>query len=222
MSLQNIIDNATSITVERTKVTGSTISRSGRIKTGLLAGNQPFAFTVAYRPMQVYADVRDVLEEIDRLDTYYSDAIDIGSSNPGLSWITEYRGDLSPAQIAQINCTTTVSGSTINLDVSAVTGALATDYVLRKGDFVQFDSGYLYPYTVTADVQRGAGSTITVNLNRPVITQTGYTIDGSKGIVVGNAVTWTVKMIRKPTYTVLPSRYVEFTSEFALIEVIED
>lgn len=221
MSLQNIVNNATLIIVERTKIASSTLSRSGRYNTGQQVSNQPFMFTVSYQPMAIYANVRGVLEEIDRLDVVHSEAIEIGSSNPGLSWINQYQGDFSAAQISQIAATGTTGAQTIELDLSSVTGATSTDYVFKKGDYIQLDSGYLYPYTVTQDVQYGIGSTVTVTLNRPFITQSGYSVT-SKGILVGNDVTWTVKMVTKPTYQIMPDRYVEFTGDFTLIEVIED
>lgn len=221
MSLQNIIDNATQIVISRNRLSGSTISRSGRIRSGFVAGGVPFNFTVSYQPMATYADVRGVLEEIDRLDTYNVSNIDIGGTNSGLSWVTAYQGDLNSTQIAAIDCTGTTGAMTMDLDLSSITGATGTDVVLKKGDYFQPDSGYKYPYTVTSDVLYGVGGTVTVNLNRPYIAQSGYTL-ANKGILVGNDVTWQVKMLSKPSYVLLPSRYVEFTGEFALIEVLED
>jgi hypothetical protein len=166
--------------------------------------------------------VRGILQQIDYLDSVHTEAVNIGSTNTGLSWITAYQGDLSSAQLSQITATTTYAGTTITLSVSAVTGASATDYVFRAGDFFQLDGGYKYPYQVVNDVQLGSGSTITVNLNRPVLEQDSYTINTGKGILVGTDVTWTVKMMGKPTWTVLPNRYVAFNGSFALMEVIGD
>lgn len=221
MSLQNIINNSTQIIVERTKIASSTLSRSGRYASALQISNQPFMFTVSYQPMATYSAVRGVLEEIDRLDVTQSEAIEIGSSNSGLSWITAYQGDLSSAQLGQITATGTTGAQTIDLDLSSVTGASSGDYVFKKGDYVQLDTAYRYPYTVTQDVLFGIGGTVTVSLNRPFITQSGYTVTG-KGILTGSDCTWTVKMLAKPTYQMLPSRYVEFTGDFTLIETIED
>ena len=222
MSLQNVIDNATQITFNSRKTANSTVSRNGRLKTSLLVGNQPFILTVAYAPVATYADVRGVIEQIDYLDTVNSEAVDIGSTNPNLSWITAYQGDLSSAQLGQITATTTYSGRTITLSTASVSGGSPSDYVFKSGDFFQLDGGYKYPYKVVDDVQLGAGSTITVTLNRPVIEQDGYTINTGKGILVGTDVTWQVQMLEKPTFTVLPSRYVQFDGEFVLMEVIDD
>jgi len=222
MSLQNVIDNAAQITFGSRKVVNSTITRSGRIRSSLLVGNQPFLLIAEYAPIATYADVRGVLESIDNLDAIGTEAVNIGGTNPGLSWITAYQGDLSSSQLGQITATTTYSGRTITLSVSSVSGGSPSDYVFKKGDFFQLDNGYKYPYKVVEDVQLGAGSTITVTLNRPIIEQDGYTINTGKGIMVGNDVTWQVQMLEKPTFTVLPSRYVQFDGSFVLMEVIED
>lgn len=222
MSIQNIINSAVYINVNRTKVASSAISRNGRHKTGQLIGNQPFLFTVGFAPKNTYSSTRGVLEDIDRLDIITKESVEIGSSNTGLSWITAYQGDLSASDLGNITATTTYSGQTIDLDVSGCTGAISTDYVFKKNDYFILDGGYKYPYTVTADVQRGGGSTITVNVNRPIIEQSGYTINTGKGVLVGNDVTWQLKMLTKPTYQIQPDRYVEFNGEFNFIEVIED
>jgi len=223
MSIQSIIDKAETLTVFKKKLSGSTISRSGRIRTAQVASAQPFRFSVQYAPMQKYEPLRGVLEEIDRLDTVFTEAIDIGSTNTGLSWITSYQGDLSDAQVGQLTVDS-ASAQTITVDTSAVTGSTATDYLVKAGDYIQFDTGYKYPYCVTQDVQIGAvgpSTTASIPVHRPILSQNGYTIAG-KGILVGNDVTWQVKMLTKPAYTVLPSRYVEFTGPFELMELIED
>jgi len=100
-------------------------------------------------------------------------------------------------------------------------GASASDVVLAKGDYFQLDDGYKYPYTVTQDVLFGVGGVVSVPINRPFIAQSGYT-PGGAGILVGSQVTWTVKMLAKPTYILMPNRYVGFSGDFTLIEVIGD
>jgi prophage tail gpP-like protein len=42
MGIQTIIDGAVTIDIQRNKVATSTVSRSGRYKTGQLVSNQPF------------------------------------------------------------------------------------------------------------------------------------------------------------------------------------
>ena len=221
MGIQTIIDGAVTIDIMRSKVATSTVSRSGRYKTGQLVSNQPFQFNAQYRPQNDYANSRSLLEEIDRLDVIYSEAIDIGATNTNLSWITAYQGDLSASDLGNITTTSTYSGQTMDLDISAVTGGTAASYVFKKGDYIQFAAGYRYPYTVTADVQKGSGTTVTVSFNRPIIEQSGYTITG-QNILAGSNVTWTVKMLNKPSYTLIPERRVEFAGGFSFIEIIGD
>jgi len=93
--------------------------------------------------------------------------------------------------------------------------------VFRKGDYWMPTGAYKYPYTVTADVTRGSGSTITVPINRPFIDQAGYTEVGA-GIKVGKDVTWNMLIVSKPSYSVIPHDRISWDSAFELAEVIED
>jgi len=219
MSMQTIFNNAMSINIDRRKLAGQTISRSGLVKISSVATNVPWVFVVAMHPATKWSTNRELFEEIDRLDRVFTETIDIGSTNTNLSYITSYQGDFTPTQIGQM---TVDSGNALNIvaNVSAVTGEAGTDYIFRKGDFLQLDSGYKYPYTVTADVQRGINNTVNVPINRPFINQTAYTVSG-KGIVVGSDVTWQVVMSKKPSYTIVPYDRAIFNSEFEFVEVIQ-
>ncbi len=220
MSLQTIIDNAVSIEFIRRKLAGQTISRSGQVKIASVASNVPWQMIVEPRPGMIWEDYRDTLEEIDRLDRVFIEVIDIGSSNPNLSYITEYQGGLSTAQINQVKVS---SGAnlTLTLNMANVTGTTGTTVCFEPGDFVQLSGNYKYPYTVTSRVLRGTGSTIAVPINRPFIDQAGYT-EANAGIVVGKDVTWQMVMTKKPSYKVIPGRYIEWSDNFELVEVIED
>jgi hypothetical protein len=162
-----------------------------------------------------YSENRDLLEEIDRLDRTEESTIDIGSTNPGLNYITRYRGDatgianitLSSASGANIYCNTALAG----------TGT----YLYRKGDYIQPGDGYRYPYTVTADVPFVVSNIVRVPVNRPIIEQTGYTFSG-KSVLSGSSVSWRVKMMKKPFYSVVPYDRIEFADNFQLVEIITD
>ena len=223
MSIQDIINKAENITITRSKISGSTISRGGRLRSALVAGNQPYIMSVAYAPYQSYTDNRGMIEELNRIDLIHSEDIDIGSTNPNLSWLVDYQGDLSSAQIGQLKLKGTYGGNTIDIETEDLTGAAATDIMFKKGDYITFDGGYRYPYTVTADITVGvvaAGFFVSVPLSRPIIVQSGYTFDDTKGILVGPDVTWTVKMTSKPSFTVIPGRYIQVDGEFVFMEVI--
>jgi hypothetical protein len=219
MSLQTIINNCVAITIDRRKVSGYTVSRSGIIKISSIASNVPWQMTVEMHAGMKYSTNRNMLEELDKIDRTQTSTINIGNTNPGLAYITSYQGELNSAQLSNI---TISSANVLNviMNVSAVS-ASATSYVFRKGDYWMPNGAYKYPYTVTADVQRGSGSTITVPINRPFIDQAGYTEAGA-GIRVGKDVSWNMVIITKPSYAVIPYDRIAWDGAFELAEVIED
>jgi hypothetical protein len=223
MSIQKIIDRSETVNIARNKLAGSTISRSGRLRTNAIATAQPFRFTVKYAPKQEYSVAREIIEQLNRLDTVFTETIDIGATQTGLSWITEYQGDLSSANLDLLTIND-FTGTILFVDTSALTGTSPTDFLFKKGDYIQFADGYKYPYTVTEDVTVGVvgtGSLTIIPLSRGIIEQNGYTIVGAN-IVAGTDVRWQVKMLSKPNFTLEPARYIEFDSDFELMEVIED
>ena len=223
MSIQSIINRSETINIARNKLAGSTISRSGRLRTNVIATAQPFKFTVKYAPMQRYNDARNILEQLNRLDKVFAETIDIGATETGLSWITEYQGDLSSANIGALTVNS-YAGTILFINTGALTGTSPTDFLFKKGDYIQFADGYKYPYTVTEDVTVGVvsgGSVTLIPLSRGIIDQNGYTIAGAN-VVAGTDVRWQVKMLQKPNFTLQPARFLEFDSDFELMEVIED
>lgn len=220
MSLQTIINSAQSIEFIRRKLSGQAISRSGQVKIASIASNVPWQMIVEPQPGLPWSESRDILEEIDRLDRIFVEVIDIGNTNPNLSYITAYQGGLSTVQIGAITVDS-AANLTITCNMSSVTGTTSGTVCFEAGDFIQLDGNYKYPYTVTSRVLRGSGSTIEVPLSRPFIDQAGYTEVGA-GILVGKNVTWQMVMTRKPSYRVIPGRYVEWSEPFQLVEVIED
>lgn len=218
MSLQTIIDNAVSIEFIRRKLAGQSVSRSGQVKIASVANNVPWQMIVEPRPGMRYADYRDLVEEIDRLDRVFLEVVDIGNSNPGLAYITEYQGTLTGTELSTITVAS-ASALTITLNVSGFTGG--TKVVFEPGDLIQLGGNYKYPYTVTSRVLRGSGSTVQVPINRPFIDQAGYTEVGAS-ILVGKNVTWQMVMTKKPSYRVIPGGFLEWSDNFELVEVIED
>jgi hypothetical protein len=219
MSLQTIIDNAVSIEFIRRKLAGQSVSRSGQVKIASVANNVPWQMIVEPRPGMLYSQYRSLTEEIDRLDRIFIEVVDIGKTNPGLSYITQYQGALSNTQINAITVSS-ASALTLTLDMSAVSVGAST-VCFEAGDLIQLDGNYKYPYTVTSRVLRGSASTIEVPINRPFIDQSGYTEAGA-GILVGSDVTWQMVMTKKPSYRVIPGGYLEWADTFELVEVIED
>ena len=211
MSIQTIIDNATSITIDKRKTAAQTVSRSGVVLTAERATNRPYRFTVSMHEGLAYSTNRDLLEELDKLDITEEENIDIGSTNSGLSYITAKLGTLAGSP--------TITSATASNIVLNTTSATGSGTALKKGDFIQPATGYRYPYQVTADVTWNASS-ITVPIHRPFIDQSGYTPAGN-GVLLGSAVTWNVKMTTKPKYSIVVYDRIVFDSDFELVEVIQ-
>ena len=210
MSIQTIIDNATSITIDKRKTAAQTVSRSGVVLTAERATNRPYRFTVSMHEGLTYSDNRAVLEELDNLDITEEETIDIGSTNTGLSYITALRGTLGGSP--------TISTIAGNAMVINTTGATGSGIALKAGDFIQPATGYRYPYQVVNDVTWNSSS-ITVTLHRPYIAQSGYSFSG-KGLTLGSNVSWRVKMARKVDYSIVPYDRISFNGNFELVEII--
>lgn len=216
MSLQTIIDNATFITIKRKKLASQSVSRSGRVLTAEVASAEPYRFIVGMHEGLTYSTNRDLVESLDSLDVTVESTIDIGGTNSGLNYITSYQGGMTSGQVNQVTVTS-ASASNIVLNTSAVTGSTPAN-AFKKGDYIQLDTNYRYPYTVTADVAWN-GTSITVPIHRPFIPQDSYTVSG-KGINVGVDAEWHVKVVNKVDYSVVPHDRIAFGGEFELVEII--
>lgn len=223
MSFQTIIDNATYLTIDKRKVTAFSVSRSGHVKT---AERNPstYTLTVGTHDGLKYSTNRGVLEDIDTSDRIIESNISL-ANNTGMTYITNYQGNLSVSQQAQIDVNG-ASGNDLYIDFSNITGA-TTDYTvfLKKGDYIQpkgNTSTYRYPYQVTEDVAytSGANSNITVNVHRPVLSQTGVSLTGGHGVRLGSDVRFHVKALQCPTYNVIPYDRISFNGDFVFQEII--
>ncbi len=217
MSLQTIVNNATYIDFKQAKLAGQSISRSGRILTATVASAEPFRMDVGMHEGLTYSTNRGLAQSINNLDITVEEAINIGSSNTGLAYITQYMGGMDAAQVAQVTVTSASAGSMV-LNTTSVTGTTPANAFVQ-GDIITLNGAYRYPYIVTADVSWSASS-ITVPLSRNFITQDSFTTVGA-GIQVGVDCTWSVKMVRKPNYSVLPGDRLVFDgNKFELAEII--
>jgi hypothetical protein len=162
-----------------------------------------------------------LLEDLDYLDRSYTEDIDIGYSNPKLSYITGYQGD-SPGASLILRDTNYSSKLTVDY-----TGATPGGFLLKKGDFIQpgRDSGYPYVYTVTGDITAAgsSGTGITVPIHRNFVPY-NYPEDITflnQPIAVGTQCRFRVQMIARPNAQVQVDQFLGFESEFVLQEVIK-
>ena len=224
MSIQNIINRAQQIELDRRRVVGQSISRSQRVKTSERSTSQPWKFKVTPPGSLSWADSRGFIEVINLQDRVEEYQITLAGS-AGLNYITEYQGGFNSTQT---NTMTIASVSTASMVLTNLPDlgdnirhneyVLTSTVVLSVGDLVQ-PANSRYPYAVTSTVLRGSTTTVTVSLNRPIVTSEDITLTG-ENVLVGNQVTWRVLVSGLPTYKLIPGRRVQYTGDFELIEKV--
>jgi len=122
----------------------------------------------------------------------------------GLSWINEYRGDLTNLTGVTVSFT---SGNTLTITGGA---SLGSGYRFRAGDFIQLGTGSVY--TVVSDVLYNSN---TITVHRPVREAAGtYTL------AIGPAVTWTVICVNFPQWTIFARDQISWDGPFIFAEAI--
>lgn len=163
MSLQQIIDTAVNIEVNRSKLVAQTLSRSGRISTASRNWANPFRFTVTPKPVWTASEYRSVFAALLDNDKYLPHGFRLNNIDPttsranlGNSWMVNYQGggDASSGGnnvLDSYSATSATSGAMIcltNVNSSTIT---AGTYLVKEGDYIR-PSLYRYPYIATADV----------------------------------------------------------------------
>lgn len=163
MSLQQIIDTAVNIEINRAKLTAQTVSRSGRISVSSRNWANPFRFTVTPKPVWTAAEYRSVFAELLDGDRYLPQAFTLNRIDPvtfradlGNQWMIPYQGNADAAgggnnNIDSYNATADTSGGKIVLTNDNSTTITPGLYLVKKGDYVRL-SADRYPYIATADV----------------------------------------------------------------------
>jgi hypothetical protein len=225
MALQDIINSAVNIEVNRSKLIAQTISRNGRISVASRNWNNPFRFTVTPKPVWSYDDYREQFEPLFNNDRFNSQIFALTNFNvstgaslsPGSDWLTEYQGQLADAtdQILDNYTATSISGN--SLTITKAGSPTVGQYIVRAGDYIRMSGGN-YPYIVTTDLQVSASATETITLHRGAI----ESVAASTPIFVGRrAALFKVIVSKLPQIRFLPGKLVEFTDNFELFEDIQ-
>jgi len=215
--LQNIIDKASALTIDRRKVVGVQITRNEIPRTSLTPTKQPWRFKLTMPNSLRYYNSRDILEALDTIDRYTPQLVTF-SNNSCLSWIFRYQGRLTTAQIAGLTVSSFVGNQLV---LSGLPGVGANTVMFEPNDLIQIGS-HTYPFTSTTQILRGSASTVTITTNRPNII-TGSVV--GDGLTVGNDCTFYMFCPNMPTYKLIPGGYVESsgtTLNNALIEFSDD
>jgi len=218
-SLQSIIDSAQSLEINRSKLVGQTISRSGRILTGTRNWANPFRMTVVPKPIWRYADTRDIIEDIMARDRNTSHTIQLGSVS-GQTWVIGYQGNAAGGTTGAGGTLSSITvasmaGTTMTLNNCPTSGSVT---IFRKGDYIQ-PVNYRYPFVVTQDVIGNGNATRTVTVHRSFMPQTSFTLAGSS-LKVGTSCSFIVMVTGLPTHRLVSGQFVEFTGNFELVEEI--
>ena len=197
MGIQTIINMAESINFDRRKVLGVQYSRNEIARIDETVTRNAWKINVSVSAMLNYENYRGLIEDIDYLDSRYPETVSFSTStgaSAGLSYMLAYQGNLAASDL---NALTIVAWTGTSLTLNNLPSVDPSTVMFRKGDFVQAAT-LPYPTTVSQDVLRGSGSTVTLTTHRPSFmgTQTQ-----GKNILVGNAVEFRVFVNKMPTYT---------------------
>ena len=210
MSLQSLINIAETLEINRRKVVGQQVTRSGVVKVGETPTRNPWRMTVNVGAIIPYANARALMENIDYYDrTVYQDINFY--NNTKLSWMFAYQGDMT------VNQRSAVSISSFTGNQMVLTGlptGSAGQFILRAGDIFTVGTNP-YPFTSVTDVPRGLAATVTVITNRPNFFTSS--VVGS-GLTFGNSVDFRMIASSMPTYSIVPGQLVQINGALEMHE----
>lgn len=212
--LQDIVDYATSIEINRRKLVGIQFTRNQIVRVGETPSRNPWRFKVKHDRVIPYSQARALIEELDRLDRALPQQITM-SSNSKLSYLFAYQGAMTLTQRNDLIITSFIGNQLILRNLTTIT---PLSVMFKAGDFIQVE-GYPYPFTVINQVNRpGSGDTVTVTVHRPNFISDSVV---DKKIIVGNAVNFYMLCTNMPTYAFIrggANALVQFTGDFELHE----
>jgi hypothetical protein len=225
MPLNTILSIAESVAINDQKFVGQVVSRNQRISTSEILTVQPFAFEMKPMNYLLYSQNRTLLSELRVADKSTEQYLNFGST--GWTNYIKYQGDMTSVQIGA--CLWQTSSANKTLVLGSLPSITSTLYIVKTGDFVQVGR---YAYIATADVQRGAGSTVSIPVHRSLITpltstmqcvmgQFGTTIALGDGTFTG--ITFPVILREYPTYNLTPitnDSFIQWSGTFKAFEAV--
>lgn len=226
MSLNNILSVSESVLINDHRFVGQMLSRNQRISTSEILTVVPFEF--ALKPMNYlqYSANRSLLSSLRVPDKALEQYLNFGTT--GWYNYIAYQGGLTQGEIEA--CLWQTSSANKVLVLGNFAGGIdPATYVVKTGDFCQVNR---YSYIATADVLRGAGSTVNIPVHRNLI----QTLTSTTGAVIGEygttismggdsytGITFPVILRDYPTYTLTPIKddsFINWSGEFKAIEAV--
>jgi hypothetical protein len=202
---QIVFDRAQTISINRKRKVAQTVSRDGTVKSTSLGG-QVWTFEVRMPDGPKWSTIRPLIEQLEYADRVTTNTVQI--NKPAHSWITGYQGNLTGANLTNIQVTTTNVTNQLTIQSGGV--SQVNGYRFKIGDLIQL--GNYSVYSVVADV---AYNSNTVTVHRP-IRETA----GSYLLSVGQNVTWNVICTQFPQWTINPGEVVTWSGPFVFTEVL--
>lgn len=224
-SLNTILSITESVGINDQKFVGQVISRNQRLSTSELLTVQPFQFTLKPMNYLLYSQNRNLLSALRVKDKVSEQALNFGSTG----WVNyiAYQGDMTSSQIATCQFQTSSANKTIVL--GSLPSISPTAYIVKVGDFLQIDR---YAYIATADVLRGAGSTVNIPVHRTIMTTLTapmYAVIGQYGTTQAidgltyTGTTFPVVLTAYPQYTLVPmtnDSFIQWNGPFTALELV--
>ena len=209
MSIQSVINLATSIKFDRRRVVGVQYSRNEIAYRSETPTRNPWRLTVDVNAVIPYANGRSIIEELDRKDRTIPEVVNLTNSR-----LLTYQGALSAGNRAGI---TVQSFTGTNLVLTNLPSVSSSTVILSKGDFIQIANKY-YPFTSTSDVLRGSGTSVAVTTHRA-----NFISDSVVGstLAYGASCQFNLFCPNMPTYTIIPGgsgNLIKFDTTFELVE----
>jgi hypothetical protein len=225
MSLQTILSVCESVGINDQRFVGQTLSRNQKLVTSEIMTVVPFEFEL--RPMNylLYSQNRTTLNSLRIPDKSLTQYLNFGQTG-WLNYI-KYQGDMTSAQISA--CLWLTASANKTLVLGSLPAISSTAYLFKIGDFVQVG---FYSYIVTADVQRGSGSTVNVPVHRNLLVALSSSVNAVAGqygttVAMGGStytgITFPVVLREYPTYSLVPitnDSFINWSGSFKALEQV--
>lgn len=190
MSLQQIVDTAVNVEINRARLVAQTISRSGRISVSSRNWGNPFRFTITPKPVWTASEYRSVFAELLDYDRYLPHTFTLNNIDPvtfranlGNAWMVPYQGGADVASggnnnIDSYNASSDTIGSKIVLTYDNSATITPGTYLAKTGDYLRLQNDR-YPYIATADVIIPTAATGVVGVVQPAGVTIFYNVGNS-------------------------------------------
>lgn len=214
MAYQWIFDHAETLSINKRGITAQTITRDQRIRS-VSRGGEIWRFTITMPTGLTYNANRGYIEALDQADRTAVEFVNL--SKAGYSYIVGYRGDATSTTGLTLKYTSAMAATnTKQFEAGTLPTMSSTAYLFRAGDLIQ-KTGSNYVYSVTADVQRGVGSTVLVPVNRSILDTPS---DSTAVARIGSNVQWRVVCTQRPEWRLISKDIIEWTGDFVFQEVL--